>query len=332
MDPLELVQLARALIDIESTSGYESVASRWISSWLSERGYRVVEQPVAEDRFNIVATLGEPDVILSTHIDCVPPFFPSHEKDGKLYGRGSCDAKGILAAQVAALERLRTSGEHRVGLLVVVGEERGSQGARMANEIAPGSRYLINGEPTDNRLGAATRGVYRVRLRATGRAAHSSHPELGESAIEKILDALVALRGVALPKDEQLGQTYYTVGLISGGVAPNVVPPSAEAELNFRTVGPASEIRASLEPLCDMVALEDVVVVPPVVLTTVDGFEKEVFPFTTDIPFLPAWGKPLLIGPGSVLVAHTDDEHVDIEELLQAVDHYETLAHTLLEI
>ena len=136
---------------------------------------------------------------------------------------------------------------------------------------------------------------------------------------------------MTLPKDDQLGQTYYTVGLISGGVAPNVVPPSAEAELNFRTVGPASEIRASLEPLCDMVALEDVIVVPPVVLTTVDGFEKEVFPFTTDIPFLPAWGKPLLIGPGSVLVAHTDDEHVDIADLLESVDHYETLAHTLLE-
>ena len=332
MDPVGLVQLARTLIDIDSTSGREAAASRWIAGWLGERGYRVVEQPVAEDRFNVVATLGEPDVVLSTHIDCVPPFFPSREEDGRLYGRGACDAKGILAAQLAALERLRAAGEQRIGLLVVVGEERGSQGARAANEIAPGSRYLINGEPTDNRLGAATRGVYRVRLSATGRAAHSSHPELGESAIEKVLDALVALRGVALPEDDDLGRTYYTVGLISGGVAPNVVPPAAEAEINFRTVGPASEVRASLEPLCDTVTLEDVVVVPPVVLTTVDGFDTEVFPFTTDIPFLSAWGKPLLIGPGSVLVAHTDDEHVAIADLLQAVDHYETLARTLLKI
>ena len=237
MDSVELVTLARALIDIDSTSGQEAEACRWLSGWLRERDYAVVEQPVADDRFNVIATLDPPDVVLSTHIDCVPPFFSSREEDGLLYGRGACDAKGILAAQLAALERLRAAGERRVGLLVVVGEERGSQGARAANTRTLGSRYLVNGEPTDNRLGAATRGVYRVRMVARGRAAHSSHPELGESAIEKLIDALLQLRTLALPEDSRLGRTYYTVGLMSGGLAPNVVPPGAEAEVNFRTVG-----------------------------------------------------------------------------------------------
>ena len=330
MDSVELVRLARMLIDIDSTSGREAEASSWVARWLEQRGYEVVEQPVAENRFNVIGMLDPPDVVFSTHIDCVPPFFPSREEDGLVYGRGACDAKGILAAQLAALEQLRASGERRVALLLVVGEERGSQGARAANSRTPGSRYLINGEPTDNRLGSATRGVYRVRLTAKGRAAHSSHPELGESAIEKLLDALHHLRTLVLPEDPKLGRTFYTVGLMSGGVAPNVVPPTAEAEVNFRTVGPAAAIRASLAPLHDKVDFEDLVEVPPVVLRTVPGFATEIFPFTTDIPFLSAWGKPLLIGPGSVLVAHTDEEHVRVDELVEAVDHYVGLAKHLL--
>jgi acetylornithine deacetylase len=330
MDPVDIVGLARALIDIDSTSGREAEASRWLSGWLRDRGYDVTEQPVADDRFNVIATLDPPDVVLSTHIDCVPPFFPSREEDDLLYGRGACDAKGILAAQLAALERLRAAGERRVALLVVVGEERGSQGARAANTRTLGSRYLINGEPTDSRLGAATRGVYRVRLVARGRASHSSHPELGESAIEKLLDALVQLRTLPLPDDSRLGRTYYTVGLMSGGVAPNVVPPGAEAEVNFRTVGSAAKVRTALKPLTSLVNIEDVVEVPPVVLETVPDFTTEVFPYTTDIPFLSAWGRPLLFGPGSVLVAHTDEEHIKISEMLRSVDHYVNLVHRLL--
>ena len=330
MDSVELVRVARTLIDIDSTTGHETEASAWVAQWLRQRGYDVVEQPVIDDRFNVIASLDPPDVVFSTHIDCVPPFFPSREQNGVVYGRGACDAKGILAAQLAALERLRKEGERRVGLLLVVGEERGSHGAQAANTRTPGSRYLINGEPTDNRLGAATRGVYRVRLVAKGKAAHSSHPELGDSAIETLLDALQQLRTLTLPESPELGRTFYTVGLISGGVAPNVVPPIAEAEVNFRTVGAAAQVRVSLAPLLDKVALEDVAEVPPVILGTVPGFTTEVFPFTTDIPFLSAWGKPLLFGPGSVLVAHTDNEHVRIAELAEAVDHYEALAHQLL--
>ena len=334
MDPVAgpLVDLARGLIDIDSTSGREAEAGTWLAGWLRERGYQVAEQPVVDDRANIVATVGqtEPEIVLSTHIDCVPPFFPSRVEGDTLYGRGACDAKGILAAQLTALERLRASGQSRVGLLVVVGEERGSQGARAANRLASKCRYLINGEPTDNRLGAATRGVYRVRISASGRAAHSSHPELGASAIEKLVDALVALRTLTLPDDAVLGQTSYTVGLMSGGVAPNVVPPVAEADVNFRTVGPAADVLERLQHLLGHVEIEDVMIVPPVTLTTVPGFDTEIFPFTTDIPFLSSWGKPLLIGPGSVLVAHTADEHVSIDELVRAVDLYVKLACDLL--
>ena len=330
MAPVELVGLARTLIDIDSTTGREAEAAGWVANWLRQRGYDVVEQPVAAKRFNVYATLDAPDVVLSTHIDCVPPFFSSREKNGCLYGRGACDAKGILAAQMAALDRLRESGERRVALLVVVGEERGSHGARAANKRAPGSRYLINGEPTDNRLGAATKGVYRVRLSTSGRAAHSAYPELGESAIEKLVDALVALRSLDLPADAELGATTYTVGLLSGGVAPNVVPPAAEADVNFRTVGPAARLREWLDLLPGAVSVDDVAIVPPVKLTTVPGFDTAIFSFTTDIPFLSAWGKPLLIGPGSVHVAHSAEEHVRIDELVQSVNLYERLARELL--
>lgn len=330
MDPVELTALARTLVDIDSTTGSERDACRWVTDWLRARGYRVVEQPVETNRFNVVATLDPPVVVLSTHIDTVPPFFPSREHDGRLFGRGSCDAKGILAAQLAALERLRAAGERRVGLLVVVGEERGSAGAHAANAQPLGSRYLVNGEPTGNRLAVATRGMYRMRLTASGQAAHSSHPELGISAIEKLVDALFELRRLALPADPTLGLTTYTVGLLSGGIAPNVVPPSAEAEVAFRTVGPAADVRAALAPLAASVALEDIVEIPPVRLMTLPGFETATFAFTTDIPCLSAWGTPLLLGPGSILTAHTAEEHVELDELQAAVGHYVEIATQLL--
>lgn len=335
MDPLTapLVDLARNLIDVDSTSGGEAAVTTWLARRLRERGYRVTEQPVVDDRVNVLAVVGaaEPEVVYSTHVDCVPPFFPSWVEDGVLYGRGACDAKGILAAQITALDRLREAGETRVGLLAVVGEEDGSPGARAANRLSNRSRYLINGEPTDNRLGAATKGAYRVRLSATGRAVHSAYPELGDSAVEKLLDALLALRGLDLPVDPLLGATTYTVGVLSGGVAPNVVPPAAEADVNFRTVEPAARVRERLEAaLPRTVAIDDVMIVPPIRLTTLPGFKTAPFAFTTDVPFLTAWGKPLLVGPGSIHAAHTAEEHVRIDELAQSVDLYEKLARDLL--
>jgi acetylornithine deacetylase len=326
----DVIQLTRALVDIDSTTGREAAAGRWLAQYLKDLGYEVAQQRVDDARFNVLATLGSPKVVFSTHYDCVPPFFPSRVESGRIYGRGACDAKGILAAQVAAVERLRGEGETRVGLLFVVGEERGSDGARVANAMASGCQFVVDGEPTDLRLGIATRGLLRLRLRATGRAAHSSFPELGESAIDKLIDALVALRAIRLPEDSTLGRTHYTVGLIVGGVAPNVVSPSAEAEVLFRTVSDASEIRRAIAPLEGRVTIEHVLEVPPVRMTTVPGFESAVFPYTTDIPFLNRWGQPLLYGPGSIHLAHTADEWIAVDELRDAIDGNVRIARELL--
>lgn len=327
---IDLLGLTRSLVDIDSTTGRETEAGRWLARYLRDLGFSVTEQRVDDARFNIIASSARSSVVLSTHFDCVPPFFPSRVEGDRIYGRGACDAKGILAAQVAAADILRRGGERRVGLLFVVGEERGSDGAREANLAANDCRFLVDGEPTDNRLGIATRGMLRVRLRASGRASHSSLPELGESAIDKLLDALVELRSITLPSDPVLGHTHYTIGLIAGGVAPNVVSPSAEAEVMFRTVGDAADVRRAIAPLERRLTIVHLLDVPPVRLTTVPGFDAAVFPYTTDIPFLNRWGQPLLFGPGSIHVAHTDDEFVELAALRTAVDGYVAIARELL--
>jgi acetylornithine deacetylase len=330
IDLTDVVSVTRGLVDIDSTTGREGDAVSWLATLLSGAGYDVVEQIVEGNRRNIYAAFGKADVVMSTHLDCVPPFFPSRIQGETLYGRGSCDAKGAAASQVAAAERLRKEGTTNIGLLFVVGEERGSDGARLAQELASGSKYLINGEPTDNRLGIATRGVLRINLVAQGRAAHSSFPELGESAIDKLIDALVALRTIELPDDPLMGRTHYSVGVLTGGVAPNVIAAEAEAELCFRTVADVPGLRAALTALSPLVKVEEVLEVPPVTMPSVAGFETATFPYTTDIPFLSKWGTPLLYGPGSIHVAHTDNEHVKISDLHRAVEDYARLAKHLL--
>jgi acetylornithine deacetylase len=326
----DLIEFARELIDIDSTTGREAEAGTWLADRFRSIGFVVAEQQLDRGCINVIATDGPPSVVFSTHYDCVPPFFPSRLEGGRLYGRGACDAKGILSAQVAAVLRLREQEERRVGLLVVAGEERGSDGAMAANTIPMGSQFLVNGEPTDSRVGAATRGVLRVRLLASGRAAHSSTPERGESAIDKLIDALVRLRSIELPADAELGRTFYSIGLIDGGIAPNVVAPHASAEVLFRTVGPPEPILDRLAGLAPLVSVQEILRVPAVRLMTVPELPSEVFPFTTDIPFLDRWGTPLLFGPGSVLVAHTADEYVEIDELHRAVDINERLARACL--
>ena len=332
MATIDPVELTRRLVDIDSTTGREGEAGHWLARCLRDLEYEVVEQPVSDGRFNVYAHLGTPpSIVFSTHFDCVPPFFPSRVERGLVFGRGACDAKGILAAQVTAAGRLRAAGETRIALLFVVGEERGSDGAHVANRQAPaGVRFLINGEPTDNRLGAATRGLLRVRLHAKGRAAHSSFPELGDSAIDKLLDALMVIRGVALPDDPMLGRTHYTVGLIEGGVAPNVVSPHASAELLFRTVSEGTNVRDALRVVEGLVSIEHVLDIPAVRMHTPSGFETATFPYTTDVPQLTSWGIPILVGPGSIHVAHTDHEHISVDELQAAVALYESLGTRLL--
>ena len=332
MDSLDAVALTRALIDIDSTTGREDAVVEWMQARLELLGFRVERQVVEGGRANLFACDEPPTVVFSTHLDCVPPHIPSHERDGLIFGRGACDAKGVAAAQLVAVERLRREGCRRVGLLFVVGEERGSDGARAAAEwtAARTSCFLVNGEPTGNRLALGTLGILRVRIRAVGRAAHSSFSELGDSAIEKLMSALVALRGLPLPVDPVLGKTIYTVGLIAGGVAPNVVPANAEAEVLFRTVGDPAPVRALLATLPD-VAVDDVIEVPVTRFEALDGFETDTFPYTTDAPFLNAWGRLLLVGPGDPRVAHTDAEHVPGIELTRAVDMYVALARQLVQ-
>ena len=325
-DLTDIVSVTRALVDIDSTTGREGECVAWMAGLLCNAGYGVIEQVVDDARRNVYAAFDKADVVFSTHLDCVPPFLPSHTDGETLWGRGACDAKGAAACQVAAAELLRREGITNVGLLFVVGEERGSDGAKLAQRIAPGSKFLINGEPTDNRLGIGTRGTLRFGLRAKGRAAHSSYPELGESAIEKLIDALLMLRKMEMPEHPVLGRTHYTIGLIQGGVAPNVVPFEAHAEVMFRTVADVAGLRALMSPLTKFVALEEILEIPPVIMPAVPGFETATFPYTTDIPFLSDWGTPLLYGPGSIHVAHTDNEHVKIADLKRAVDDYVRLA------
>jgi acetylornithine deacetylase len=327
---LDVVGLTRRLVDIDSTTGVEAACGRVLADYLRGRGFSVAEQAVDASRFNVLATLDAPVVTLSTHFDCVPPFFPSRVEGTRVYGRGSCDAKGILAAQVDAVERLRADGVRDVGMLFVVGEERGSDGALLANTQAPPTnRFLVNGEPTDNRLGLGTRGIYRVRLHTQGRAAHSSYPELGESAIEKLLDVLLQLRTLPWPSDPDMGRTHYNIGLIDGGVAHNVIPAHAVAEVLFRTIGATEEVRRIVQTLGPAVRIEEVLEGAPVRMHTVPGFATAAFPYMTDIGMLTAWGKPLLYGPGSILVAHTDEEYIEIADLERATRDYVTLAREL---
>ncbi len=326
----DLFAFVRALVDIESVSGNESRVAGFIASVLDRQGFEVSLQPFARGRMNVVAAWGTPEVVLSTHLDTVPPFIPSREDDEAIYGRGSCDAKGILAAQIAAALKLKAAKVRDVGLLFTAGEEQDSVGAKAANELPNSCRFLINGEPTENKLATATKGAQRCELVAEGRAAHSAYPEWGDSAISRLMAALRVLETLPLPKDEALGDTTYNVGVIAGGTAANVIPDRARAEIYFRTVQPAAPLRArlqaALDPYCRINFAPEV---PPVRLVALDGFETVVARFTSDVPHLTRWGKPLLIGPGSIREAHTETEHVPKKELTKAVEIYSRLATQL---
>ncbi|HYY99216.1 MAG TPA: M20/M25/M40 family metallo-hydrolase [Pyrinomonadaceae bacterium] len=331
---MNLFELTRRLIDIPSVSGEELEVGRFLASHLEGLGYRVELQEVAPGRANVLATLApRARAVLSTHMDTVPPFIASSEDEGHVYGRGSCDAKGIIAAQVTAAERLRAEGINDVGLLFTVDEEMSSLGARAADShaLARECEYLINGEPTENRLAVGSKGSLRVRLSAEGRAAHSAYPERGESAIEKLLDVLAALRAARWPRDEFFGETTCNIGTVRGGTRPNVIPAGAEAELQIRLVTPSPEVKRIVEGLAEGRArVEYLSVAEPVRMLSVEGFEREVVRFTTDIPYLGSWGAPLLIGPGSILDAHTDGERVSKRELEEAVGLYTRLVKSLL--
>ena len=325
---MDLFPLTRALIDIESVTGNERAVGDFLFEYLSRLG-PVERMPVEGERFNLFASWGEPVVVLSTHIDTVPPFFPSSEDGELVHGRGACDTKGILAAMIKAVETLLAEGASGFGLLLVVGEETDSLGAQVANRQPRGSRYLINGEPTENRLALGSKGALYLRIEASGRMAHSAYPELGESAIDRLLEALARLRAVPLPSDPVLGETTLNIGTISGGRASNVIADRARAEVLIRTVGDTTDLRRSIREALAGVEIAEERETRAMRLGSLPGFETTVVKYTTDIPRLGAWGEPFLLGPGSIHLAHTPEERVPKRELEDAVHLYVQMVRRL---
>jgi acetylornithine deacetylase len=334
---MNLIELTRKLINIPSITGDETEVCRFLLLYLKTLGYRVEAQEVEEatGSANIIATTGgaAPLVVFSTHMDTVPPHIIVSEDDDHIFGRGACDAKGIMAAQIMAAEKLRAEGVTEIGLLFTVDEEVGSAGARAANlhPLASSCRYLVNGEPTDNRLAVASKGSLRLSLKTEGRAAHSAYPEHGDSAIERLLDILADIRSFIWPSDECFGETTCNIGTIQGGTRTNVIPAEARADLHFRLVTTSEVVKEKLETLiAGRGRVEYLSLTEPVRMLEVEGFESCVVRFTTDIPHLSNWGMPLLLGPGSILDAHTTHERVGKRDLTEAVDLYVRLARTLL--
>jgi len=337
---LDPVQFTRELVNIESTTYQEGLAGDFLAGFLASRGWEVEKTPVSQppesanggDRWNVYAgTAGQkPDLVFSTHMDTVPPHIPFSEDGEFMYGRGVSDAKGIIAAQCAAAEVLRAEG-FRIGLLFVSGEERDSAGAILANETPRGSRFLVNGEPTDNRLALASKGALRAVFRATGKMAHSAYPELGDSAIHKLVRVMARLLEMELPVTEDVGPSTLNIGLIHGGRAPNVIADMAEAQVLVRLVGDSAPIRASILKAAEGLADVDFTLeIPFVRLRAVEGLPTMVAKFTTDIPKLSNWGEPLLLGPGNIHVAHTPHEKLAKKELFEAIDLYIKIAKQLL--
>jgi acetylornithine deacetylase len=326
---MRLFELTRSLIDIPSVSGEEGAVGRFLADYLEGLGYGVELQGVADDRANVFAIAGErPSVVLSTHMDTVPPFIRSREDDEYIYGRGACDAKGIIAAQITAAEKLRAKGVADIGLLFTVDEEMSSLGARFANAlpIAEHCKFLINGEPTDSLLAVGSKGSLRIRIRTKGKAAHSAYPEQGKSAIEGLLEILNNIHKIEWPTSAFFGGTTCNIGVIHGGTRPNVIPAEAQADLQIRLVTESALVKAILEDAVgDAGDIEYLSVAEPVRMHAVDGFEQTVVRFTTDLPYLKNWGTPMLLGPGSILVAHTEDERISKRELEKSVELYVAL-------
>ena len=331
---MNLFELTKTLINIPSISDNEEQVGFFLRDYLENLGWTVELQPVSPNQNNVIAYLNErPRVFLSTHIDTVPPFIEASEDDEKIYGRGACDAKGIVASQIFAAEILRKEGINDIGLLYTVDEEQGSSGAREANkhELAKKCEYLINGEPTDNDLAVGSKGSLRFIIKTKGKAAHSAYPEMGESAIEKLLDILADIRQIEFPNDEFFGETTNNIGLINGGLKTNVIAPNAEAGLHIRLTTDAKPILEILEKTIDgRGEIEIMSVALPVKMLAVEGFHQKVVRFTTDIPHLPNWGTPLLLGAGSILDAHTSHEFVLKKDLEMAVELYVNLVKKLL--
>lgn len=330
---IDPIALTRDLVKLETPTGAEGPAVDFLYDTLRKLGYQVTRQPVSPGRDNLYAWRERPELVFTTHLDCVPPYLAFSEDETHLHGRGTCDAKGLAAAMVAAAERLHAAGEHRIGLLFVVGEENGSDGAMAAEALEPRGRFLVNGEPTENRLTIGQKGTLKVVIESEGVAAHSGYPEEGRSAILPLLETIERIRALPLATDPLLGQSTLNIGVLQGGVAPNVIPPSARAELLFRLVGPSDQMRQDVVRC----AVPGVTVTPTLELPYFKntepppaGWETTVVAYASDLPFYHNWGARYQLGPGTIRVAHTKNERISKAELLRGVELYTKLAGDLL--
>ena len=328
----DVLELTRRLVAVQSPTGAEGPATDLLADELGRLGYQVQRQAVTPGRDNLYAFREPPVVVFSTHLDTVPPHVPLREDEQFIHGRGSCDAKGLAAAMVTAAEEVATGGERRIGLLFLVGEENGSDGARAADALGPKGRFVINGEPTENQVSIGQKGALRVDIEASGRAAHSAYPEEGTSAIVPLLETLRRIRRLPLPFDPLLGSATLNIGMISGGVAPNVIPAEARATVLVRTVGPSGPLRESIGACAEPgVTITFSYELPSYKGEGVPGWETTVVSFASDVPFLASWGTVYQLGPGSIRVAHTDHERIDKAELVEGARRYAALARALLQ-
>jgi acetylornithine deacetylase len=330
MNPFErTLQLMR----IPSVTGDEAEVGRYLASVLGELGYRVDTQEVSPGRLNVMAYAGEPEVVICTHIDTVPPFLDVREDETALYGRGACDTKGIIAAMLEAGNRLREDGVDRFGYLFLVGEETGGDGAKAANQLEWNStKYVIVGEPTGNQLARAQKGTLMANLTIQGKAAHSGYPDAGISAIHPMVEVLRDCIKADWGSDPVLGSGTCNVGVIEGGAKANILAPNALASLMLRTVEDPEASTARLDRVVGGRAeIEILGGAAPQMMHVVDGFPQTVVSFGSDVPYLGALGKPLLVGPGSILDAHTADEKILKQDLLDGVDLYHRLTRRLLD-
>jgi acetylornithine deacetylase len=329
MNPFELT---KQLMHIPSVTGTEGDIGEFLTKHLSTLGYRVERQSVTADRFNVFAFAGEGRVMFCTHIDTVPPpTVPIHEDDEFLYGRGACDTKGIIAAMLEAGDRLRHGGVTNFGYLFLVGEETDSIGARMANTLKWNSEYVVVGEPTQNQLARAQKGTLMVNLNATGKAAHSGYPDHGISAITGLWSVLQDCQAGDWGDDPILGKGSFNIGVFRGGEAANIIPPQASASIMIRTVKPRAQVEENMRRIvANRATMEVVGASDPQITHVVEGFPTTVVSFGSDVPHLGNMGKRLLIGPGSILDAHTAGEKISKRELMEGADLYERLVRKLL--
>jgi acetylornithine deacetylase len=334
---LDPIAFARQLIDTPSPTGDEAAHADILLRELARLGFSVRRQEVTHDRFNVFATAGgRPRVVLNSHLDTVPPWFHSREDADAIYGRGACDTKGVIAAMVAASERLMRDRIRDFALLFVVGEETDSIGAKSANIAFRdlGSEYVLVGEPTESKFARASKGALTLVVAFEGVAAHSAYPHLGDSAISKMVAAIAEINATDWGRDEDLGETTVNVGVVRGGEKPNIIPANAELEMIFRLVTTPEDIRARVEPIF---AKHRGTILrahgnPPQRMFVPNGAPSAVVSFNTDVPHLSSLGKPMLFGPGSILDAHGANEKIGKKDLLEAVEMYYRTVAGLMEL